>query len=486
MKRLFFLILIPLLVISCNEKLPVIDAEPDEINESNYMDYYRLMKKMEGEECPRLPSGTAYTKAMADELNDYFLNRGKTVYPMFNEIYFPDHVKWNYTGKTDQDYITWGTLSGNNWMKFIADNQLVRNMTIPGTHDSYTWTLRDDGIIDEGGCTQGVSDISQFNFGCRYFDIRIDADNGEIQHGSGALACETGIYLNEALGNLIACLKNHPTEGIFIVIKLEAGSSGNMPKTVNDEFEKCRDRWATEATKGQIGNNEFYDIFLPFRSNMTMKELRGHIVVFMRTSLSDETGRQVQYERLRGTNLDLKESLEIGVYNGYDFFGKDFPMISQDYYNVDDMDKKVKQLTYAMKAKSGQYGTTVEQYKDLRSSEIWAFNHASGYSGVVSYNSVAEYVMADTEDRGSWLLRNLRGPFGFLIQDFCGVEKFDPGTFSVERETHGRHFSSFAWQHNFYDDWPSTEQYYVMTEAEGEADWDEHDFQYCTTRTDND
>lgn len=57
-------------------------------------------------------------------------------------------------------------------MSQLDDNKRLSEMTIPGTHDSGTYTLG-DGPVDSAAKCQTQSIAEQLNNGIRYLDIRL-------------------------------------------------------------------------------------------------------------------------------------------------------------------------------------------------------------------------------------------------------------------------------------------------------------------------
>lgn len=115
-------------------------------------------------------------------------------------------------------------VSSTNWMKEIPNHTLIKDINIPGTHDSGTKYVKKDP--KEYQC-QRLSIAEQMQIGVRYFDIRCiakDLDHSpEIVHGSIRCLDEYGNDLN--LSRLVAdaqtFLKNNPSETLIYQIKNE-------------------------------------------------------------------------------------------------------------------------------------------------------------------------------------------------------------------------------------------------------------------------
>lgn len=495
--RAFVLVLVLFLVsfspIHAQEEAPPMVYST--IDESNYMHYYGMLKAFHDGAFPPCLADAGFSPEMVEkqlsgrgssdakaklirQIEAAIIQRGRERFPNSVPHSYSGHVSWRYTGQSDEDYFQWGTLSGDNWMNFIGDEQLVRDITIPGSHDSFTWPLRGGGPIAQCAVTQRWNVEQQFHFGCRFFDVRLDADNGGIQH----YIAHVGIDAHEALGRLVACVRNHPSEGVFVVLKREAGEGRNLPATILRQWRLCQSNWASGAERGVLSEDEFTELFVPLTDSLKMKDIRGKICLIYRDRFQrDDPRDELAWQQMAGTYLHFGE----GSYEGEDFYGRTIRMYCQDYYGSVDVARKVEALTTAMGIKSGNLPSAATG-SPVPPGQLWMFCHASGYTGSslsISYNRCAHYVMSDEEGRGSWFLRTQFGPFGFLIQDFFGAESFDPGFLSKERETHGRHFSSYAWQHNFYEANGRSSvdsQYYVMSESEGDPQWDtaSHPYRY--------
>ncbi|MCQ2152254.1 MAG: hypothetical protein MJY70_04270, partial [Bacteroidales bacterium] len=62
--------------------------------------------------------------------------------------------------------------AGNNWMASLPDSTLVCNMTIPGTHDTFTYQLDYEFVTKYWWRTQTADVARQFDIGIRCFDFR--------------------------------------------------------------------------------------------------------------------------------------------------------------------------------------------------------------------------------------------------------------------------------------------------------------------------
>jgi 1-phosphatidylinositol phosphodiesterase len=102
-----------------------------------------------------------------------------------------------------------GTQDESNWMSALAGSTLLSELTLPGTHDTGTFTLSAAG--DQAWQAQSMSLPTQLAAGIRAIDIRVansgcggDGNSGPcaqplgIYHGTGVTGQFTGGYLNSA------------------------------------------------------------------------------------------------------------------------------------------------------------------------------------------------------------------------------------------------------------------------------------------------
>ena len=68
------------------------------------------------------------------------------------------------------------TRAARPWMKEVSDDYLIKQMSIPGTHDSGAT----HSIFDVAGKCQDLRIQSQLNIGVRFFDLRLQLKNDEL------------------------------------------------------------------------------------------------------------------------------------------------------------------------------------------------------------------------------------------------------------------------------------------------------------------
>ena len=391
-------------------------------------------------------------------------------YKRGQKIHGVKNYRVNYRYDED-DYLKWGQLNGRNWMEYIDDEQCIVNLSIPGSHDSYTFTLN-GGLWDEWGMTQEKSFHWQFNYGVRMFDVRVDASDGEIAHG----ALGTGIYFHEALGDMICQVNNYPSEGIIMVISKEKGKDSDFIKLLQSQFNKCFNNCTTYGRmySGWLLPSEFSDSFVAYRPDLKMKDIRGKVCVLFRDECVK--GKTDILDNYKGTFIyfgDLGDEEQTGQCST-----GEYKYLCQDYCSDIKIDLKLNEIRTALSVKLMNIGYSERYDKFItsdRHDKPLLINHLSGYRGsgaTMCYTEAAEYINA--EDGAGSIVKNALGVLGIMPMDFVGSEWVDPGPLTFERKTWGRRMCSYIWQHNFYQDYPSL--YWCM--SNDQAQWDANVMEY--------
>lgn len=156
------------------------------------------------------------------------------------------------------------------WMSCISPSSKLNQFTIPGTHDTGTWPL------SEGNAKcQSLSLEQQLNAGIRFIDIRLvqEERNGQndfqIWHGSSkVIGKNTGLWFSTDIVDVCkAFLSNHPTETIIMSVKDEFGSTDHFETNLLNYLDPSFCLLGTTVP--------------------TLKEARGHIVLFRRYEFED-------------------------------------------------------------------------------------------------------------------------------------------------------------------------------------------------------
>lgn len=179
-------------------------------------------------------------------------------------------------------------ITANSWMTAIDDDTKIALLTIPGTHDAATSTC-----AGPGKC-QTLTISGQLEHGVRAFDLRPTMDNnstlGNIYHS----ILDTSVSMGDAMEYFDSFLKTHPGEGIIVIMRYESERQifGSI----------AEDNYKT-AMKNFLWNNRIYQSRMAaFNKSMTMKDLRGKILIISRNDLSPVSTFETAYTQWSHSN----------------------------------------------------------------------------------------------------------------------------------------------------------------------------------------
>lgn len=173
------------------------------------------------------------------------------------------------------DWITYSSyVDGPCWMKYVDDNKLLDELSIPGTHDSGTCSVDNDTEPQSSQvkCQQDYIP-TQLLEGIRYFDIRLGKGNDPgICHGDFYLFKKDGYYLHlsDVIGYFKTFLSENPREALIIL-----ASRGN---------DEATDDSVTTAFAKVLDDNP--KLFYTSSRIPTLHEVRGKIVLLRRFRLA--------------------------------------------------------------------------------------------------------------------------------------------------------------------------------------------------------
>ena len=159
------------------------------------------------------------------------------------------------------------------WMSSLADDTPLRDLSLPGTHDSATGIL--GSAATEIVRTQSMSIRQQLEAGVRVLDIRCWAEHDDftMHHGIVALGQDFG----QVLDIVRTFLLNHPRETVLMRVKREGDGGGNT-----ESFEQVFERYARKDGQDLLWH--------PSGDNPTLGEVRGKIVVLQDFTASPAVG----------------------------------------------------------------------------------------------------------------------------------------------------------------------------------------------------
>ena len=306
-------------------------------------------------------------------------------------------------------------ITANSWMTAIDDDTKIAMLTIPGTHDAATSTC-----AGPGKC-QTLTISGQLEHGVRAFDLRPTMDNnstlGNIYHS----ILDTRVSMGDAMEYFDSFLKAHPGEGIIVIMRYESERQFLSPSIAEDNYKT--------AMKNFLWDSRIYQSRMAaFNRSMTMKDLRGKILIISRNDLSPVSTFETAYTQWSHSN-SVGEALQIYGTGG---LGR---IYVQDMYSAEkngnsseaDFLAKKKELV----CKLLDITVPFREYEQNN----WVINYCSGYAGssfasdsyaknAASTNPAAlEHIKAHTG----------KGFTGIVMMDYAGTDTYEVGgsTFSV-------------------------------------------------------
>ena len=299
-------------------------------------------------------------------------------------------------------------ITANSWMTAIDDDTKIALLTIPGTHDAATSTC-----AGPGKC-QTLTISGQLEHGVRAFDLRPTMDNnstlGNIYHS----ILDTYVSMGDAMEYFDSFLKTHPGEGIIVIMRYESERQifGSI----------AEDNYKT-AMKNFLWDSRIYQSRMAaFNKSMTMKDLRGKILIISRNDLSPVSTFETAYTQWSHSN-SVGEALQIYGTGG---LGR---IYVQDMYSAEkngnsseaDFLAKKKELV----CKLLDITVPFREYEQIN----WVINYCSGYAGssfasdsyaknAASTNPAAlEHIKAHTG----------KGFTGIVMMDYAGTDTYEVG-----------------------------------------------------------
>lgn len=321
------------------------------------------------------------------------------------------------------------SVSAENWMSRLPDQAYAAVVSIPGSHDSATgsgWATGSGSLGDEYARTQELTLAEQWTLGIRAFDFRpcVYKDYMNLNHGIMA----TRIHMEDALSLLRDSLAANPSE--FVVIHMLHESDGDQVDNAYNE--RIQQLLRDEAYSG---------LFVDFRKELRVSDLRGKILVISRDSYAT-TPIGAFFQNWTG-EANWNKQMQLRVVGPK----SNSPAVVQDFsetWQSGAMQTKLDALTKLL-----DYST---QRKTTNASTIrWVFNFASAYSKVLSLFGFNISTSDGYRDNAShtnaaiieYLQTHTPGPTGIVLMDYVGVQQ--TGSYA----TRGREVVEAIIQNNF-------------------------------------
>ena len=153
-------------------------------------------------------------------------------------------------------------ISYASWMKKLDDSTSLRNVNMPGSHD----TMALYSIADLAGQCQTLPLKDQLNLGVRFLDIRLKEDHNKLKAVHGFV--DQRASFDSVTATIESFIKDNPSEMIIMSVKEEAD-----PSSSDISFE--------DSLKQYLTSNIYY---LNKELPSTLGESRGKVILLSRYS----------------------------------------------------------------------------------------------------------------------------------------------------------------------------------------------------------
>ncbi|MBR6030437.1 MAG: hypothetical protein IKP36_00565 [Bacteroidaceae bacterium] len=310
--------------------------------------------------------------------------------------------------------------SADNWMYRLPDDAYVSTLSIPGSHDSGTGngfpgvtTSVYGPFGDKYARTQDRNFEEQWNLGIRAFDLRPAVADGYINVNHGIMP--TKLRFDNAIYFLRDKLIENPSE--FVVIHLLHASAGD------DNASNYGERLLE-----LLGRDDLKDFFVEFKSTLTVREMRGKILLLSRDEYAEKpvggffrnwTG-QIDWNAQTGGQI-VGASGDVAKLYMQDF---------AESYREGDLDRKVDAVRQML-------DFSTKHVTNSASNIVWVYNFASAYSKVSRLYipliidqeiSTSDGYRDNAAHTNAAIIDYLNdeshtaGPTGIVLLDYVGVE----------------------------------------------------------------
>lgn len=309
-----------------------------------------------------------------------------------------------------------GPMEYKDWMKNIDGSKPICMLSIPGTHDTFTFNT---GLSAALAGTQKCGIGQQWDLGVRCFDIRLEYDY-------------TNFFRKLSLTHGGFVYLDYMMDGAFDEIKerLDANSSETAILIIKFDEENGRKDAANAELDKFLHERIEKEQIVKWRKDLTLEEARGKFIVIARYLPADSLVREYvpmasgwgdnksdQYLRMLKPNdpkASAVDSTRLWVQDRYEQHdGED----KDDYVAI-----KNRMISESFMALNNEYAND----------NVWAFNHTSGYvravTNVSSIESIvggivnSEFVSSHTIPYTEKLIKSYDDyTTGVIMIDYAGV-----------------------------------------------------------------
>ena len=277
------------------------------------------------------------------------------------------------------------------WMASLQDTVPVCRLSIPGTHDSGTSSVRFP--MRHYARTQTMNLSEQWDAGIRFFDLRPKLDGDELKIYHGPANCH--ITLEEALLILKEKLELNPSE--FCIVMTNSAGGGQA---------------AVDKTMELINSVILARMLADFKADMTVADIRGRILFIHRNAPSagiDYPGVVTRGWPGNGTSRTARMVSSDA---------KSAALWAQDYFTSGKNDKDA-----YLNSKWDNVYRLLQTFSDA-DDVVWCINHASGYTGTGVRTNIGKSSRYTNARLLDWLIED-RLPVGIIPMDFPSQELID-------------------------------------------------------------
>jgi len=299
------------------------------------------------------------------------------------------------------------TQAQNNWISKVSDSQKVFNLTIPCTHGSTSaegWLGESsENLGDIMGLTQSLSMEDQWKLGVRGYEILTGLyENTETKQKdlyTMQSMFTTKVSLRDFFTHLATYLKENPTELAVVILDKSAATTSDIQSEWN------------AALAAIINSDELKDLFVPFKSTITVGEMRGKIMLLSKVKYADSfAGGFVENWTLNeGYEDQMKPTITAPDGTVTKFYAQDFVDIMVSEYEK--KKQRAIKLMFDYVAK-----------RDVNAKNpIWAY---AGLGGGISTDGYRQLAVLSNHTVIEYL-NTTEAQLGLISIDYAGVDNVD-------------------------------------------------------------
>lgn len=311
------------------------------------------------------------------------------------------------------------SLYAENWMKRLPDDAYVANLSIPGSHDTGTGngfpgitTSIYGPFGNKYARTQEKSFQDQWELGVRAFDMRPAVKDGYLNDNHGIMP--TNLRFDNALYFLRDKLIENPSE--FTIIHLLHASAGDDNASNYGEM-----------LLELVGRDDLKDFFIDFKPTLTVREMRGKILLLSRDQYADSPVGG--FFRNWTGQLDWNAQRNGQIVGASGSTGKLYMQDFAESFREGDLDRKVAAVRQLL-------DFSTKHVTNSASDIVWVYNFASAYSKtsrlyipfivdeeISSSDGYRDNAAATNAAIIDYLNdpSNTAGPTGIILADYVGV-----------------------------------------------------------------